>query len=97
MVGLVVGLVVRLVMRSVEGLMVDGVVSVVVVIVLDRFTAPHTVTHIVVRPHVELVHWAPVILHSRALTVEQRPTFTGSRGQRETGRLVARVAWCQGQ
>ena len=72
---------------------VEGVVGVVVVIVLDRLAASHTVTHVVVRPHVQLVHRAPVLFHPRALTVEQRPTLPRPRGHRETGGLVARVAW----
>ena len=90
--GLMVGLMVRLM-----GLMVEGVVSVVMVIVLNRLAASHTVTHIVVRPHVELVYRAAVVLHPRSLSVEQRPTVSRPRGQGETGGLVARVAWGQGQ
>ena len=77
----------------VERLAVVGVVGVVVVIVLDRLAASHTVTHVVVRPHVQLVHRAPVLFHPRALTVEQRPALPRPRGHRETGGLVARVAW----
>ena len=57
-------------------MMVEGIVCVVMVIILYRFAASHTVTHIVVlRPHVQLVHGAPVLLHPRALTVEQRPAL----------------------
>ena len=55
-------------------LLVDVVVCLVVV--LDRLAAPHAVTHIVVRPHVELVHGAPVLLHPGTLSVEQRPPVT---------------------
>ena len=77
-------------------MVVDGVVSVVMVIVLDGFAASHTVTHIVVRPHVELVHRAPVLVHPRALSVEQRPAVSRSRSQGETGSLVAGVAWQHG-
>ena len=79
------------------GLMVEGVVSVVMVIVLYRLAASHTVTHIVVRPHVELVYRTAVVLHARSLSVEQRPAVSRPRGQGETGGLVARVAWGRGQ
>ena len=62
-------------------MVVAGVVRIVVVIVLDRLAAPHTVTHIVVlRPRVQLVHRAPVLLQPGAGAVEQRTALGGSRG-----------------
>ena len=49
----------------------QGVGGLVVIVVGDRLAAPHAVTHIVVRPHVQLVHRAPVLLHSGGLAIEQ--------------------------
>ena len=45
----------------------------VVIVVGDRLAATHAVTHIVVGPHVQLVHGAPKLLHPGGLAIEQRP------------------------
>ena len=51
----------------------QGVWGLVVIVVGDRLAAAHAVTHIVVRPHVQLVHGAPELLHPGGLAIEQRP------------------------
>ena len=49
----------------------QGVGGLVVIVVGDRLAAPHAVTHIVVGPHVQLVHGAPQLLHPGGLAIEQ--------------------------
>ena len=65
----------------------------IVIVVLDWLAAPHAVTHVVVRPHVQLVYWAPVLVHPGGLAVEERPPVSGPRREAELGLLVAGVPW----
>ena len=62
----------------------QGVGGLVVIVVGDRLAATHAVTHIVVGPHVQLVHGAPHGLQARAAAVVQRPALP---------QPVAGVAW----
>ena len=49
----------------------QSVGGLVVIVVGDRLAAAHAVTHIVVGPHVQLVHGAPQLLHPGGLAIEQ--------------------------
>ena len=49
----------------------QSVGGLVVIVVGDRLAATHAVTHIVVGPHVQLVHGAPQLLHPGGLAIEQ--------------------------
>ena len=60
----------------------------VVVVVLDGLAAAHAVTHVVVGPHVQLVHRRPHGLQPRAAAVVQRPALP---------QPVAGVAWARAQ
>ena len=56
---------------------VGGVVrGLILVIILYRFTAPHTVTHIIVWPLVQLMYWALELINSRSLLVEEGSFIT---------------------
>ena len=68
---------------------IGGVVrGLVLVVILYRLTAPHTVTHIIVWPHVQLMHWALELVNSGSLLVEQGSLIT-SWSQSEQRRSVA--------
>ena len=49
---------------------VVGGVGLVMIIVLYWLAAPHTITHIVVRSHVQLMHRTLILLNPRSLPVE---------------------------